>query len=165
MTFMITEDIWYPKRKIISLDKAKQIIFELKKDGKKVGFTNGCFDCCHLGHLSSFLQAKQHCDILVVGVNSDACVKSYKGENRPIQDEKTRAMLLACLEFIDFVIIFDDRTALPLVEALKPDIIAKEGYSLDKWPEGQFVQSYGGQAITLERIDGYSTSELIKKMQ
>jgi len=118
-----------------------------------------------LGHLSSFLQAKQHCDILVVGVNSDACVKSYKGENRPIQDEKTRAMLLACLEFIDFVIIFDDRTALPLVEALKPDIIAKEGYSLDKWPEGQFVQSYGGQAITLERIDGYSTSELIKKMQ
>ena len=162
---MTTNDIWYPKKKIISLKEAKIKLNNLKKEGKKIGFTNGCFDCCHLGHLSSFLQAKQFCDILVVGVNSDNSVKSYKGENRPIQDEKTRAMLLACLEFIDFVIVFDDRTALPLVEEIKPDIIAKEGYSLDKWPEGQFVQSYGGQAITLKRIDGYSTSELIKKMQ
>lgn len=154
-----------PNRKIITLKEAKIIIDNLKKQGKVIGFTNGCFDCCHLGHLHSFIEAKKHCDILVVGVNSDASVKRYKGPTRPLQDERTRSLLLASMEFIDYVIVFDDDTALPLVDELRPDVLAKEGYTLDKWPEGRFVQSYGGRAVTLPRLVGYSTTGLVEKMK
>lgn len=160
-----TYNSWEQEKKIISLEAAKKIILNLKKNGKKIGFTNGCFDCCHLGHLNSFIQAKKLCDKLIVAVNSDASVKRYKGPNRPIQDEKTRALLLASMEFIDYVIVFEEDSPLHIVEALKPDIVAKEGYTLDKWPEGRLALSYGGQAITLKRIEGYSTSYLVKKMK
>ena len=159
------EDGWSQKRKIITLEQAKKIVADLKAKGKKIGFTNGCFDCCHLGHLNSFMQSKKLCDILIVAVNSDSSIKRYKGPNRPIQDEKTRAMLLASLEFIDYVIVFEEDSPLHIVEALKPDVVAKEGYTLDKWPEGRLAISYGGQAITLERLEGYSTSNLVEKMK
>ena len=111
------------------------------------------------------MQAKKLCDVLFVAVNSDASVRRYKGPTRPIQDEKTRAMLLASLEMIDYVIVFDNDTALPLVEKLRPDIVAKEGYTLENWPEGRYVNSYGGKAVTLTRLDGYSTSNLVEKMK
>ena len=154
-----------PNRKIITLQEAKTIVATLKNQGKTIGFTNGCFDCCHLGHLHSFIEAKKHCDVLIVGVNSDASVKRYKGSSRPLQDERTRSLLLASMEFIDYVIVFDDDTALPLVDTLRPDVLAKEGYTLDKWPEGRFVQSYGGKAVTLPRLVGYSTTGLLEKMK
>jgi D-beta-D-heptose 7-phosphate kinase/D-beta-D-heptose 1-phosphate adenosyltransferase len=111
------------------------------------------------------MQAKKNCDVLFVGMNSDASVKRNKGENRPIQDEKTRAFLLASLEMVDYVIVFDDETALPLVDAIRPNIIAKEGYKIENWPEAQRVIEYGGRAIELERIDGYSTSKLFQKIR
>ena len=110
-------------------------------------------------------QAKKLCDVLIVAVNSDASVKRYKGENRPIQDEMTRALLLASMDLIDYVIIFGEDTPLHIVDALRPDIVAKEGYTLDRWPEGRLVQSYGGKAVTLDRLEGYSTSYLVEKMQ
>ena len=154
-----------PNRKIITLQEVKTIVATLKNQGKIIGFTNGCFDCCHLGHLHSFIEAKKHCDVLIVGVNSDASVKRYKGPSRPLQDERTRSLLLASMEFIDYVIVFDDDTALPLVDELRPDVLAKEGYTLDKWPEGRFVQSYGGKAVTLPRLVGYSTTGLLEKMK
>lgn len=160
-----TEDGWNQKKKIISLDQAQKIVINLKEKGKKVGFTNGCFDCCHLGHLNSFMQAKKLCDTLIVAVNSDASIKRYKGPTRPIQDEKTRAMLLASLEFIDYVIVFEEDSPLHIVETLKPDVVAKEGYTLDKWPEGRLALSYGGEAVILKRIEGYSTSNLVEKMK
>ena len=75
------------------------------------------------------------------------------------------ALLLASLEFVDFVIMFDDDTALPLVDAIRPDVILKEGYTIDRWPEAQFVESYGGRAVTLSRLDGYSTTQTIQKMK
>ena len=159
------EDGWIQKRKIISLTQAQKLVADLKNKGKKIGFTNGCFDCCHLGHLHSFMQAKKYCDILIVAMNSDASIKRYKGENRPIQDEKTRAMLLASLEFIDYVIVFGEDSPLHIVEALRPDVVAKEGYTLDQWPEGRLAQSYGGKAIILKRLEGYSTSNLVSKMK
>lgn len=149
--------------KIISLSDAKPIIDELKKQGKKIGFTNGCFDLLHLGHLSSLQQAKNVCDILIVGVNSDDSIKKYKGADRPIQDQNTRATLLASLEFVDYVIVFSEDNACHIVEELRPDVIAKEGYTIDNWPEAQKVISYGGEAIILERIEGYSTSQLVAK--
>ena len=133
--------------------------------GFRVGFTNGCFDCLHRGHLSSLVQAKAHCDKLVVAVNTDASVKRLKGPKRPIQDEATRTQLLAALETVDAVTLFDEETALPLVEAIRPDVIAKEGYTIDRWPEARFVVSYGGEAVTLERVDGYSTSALAERMK
>lgn len=156
---------WKQKRKIITLTQAKQLVEDLHKKNKKIVFTNGCFDCCHLGHLNSFMQAKALGDVLIVAVNSDSSIKRYKGPNRPIQDEKTRAMLLASLEFIDYVIVFEEDSPLHIVQCLRPDIVAKEGYTLDKWPEGRLAISYGGKAITLKRIDGYSTSNLVTKMK
>ena len=111
------------------------------------------------------MQAKKHCDVLIVAVNSDASIKRYKGENRPIQDEKTRAMLLASLEFIAYVIVFGEDSPLPIVETLRPDVVAKEGYTLDQWPEGRLAQSYGGKAVILKRLEGYSTSNLVSKMK
>lgn len=159
------EDGWKQKRKIITLKQAENIVTKLKENKKIVGFTNGCFDCCHLGHLNSFMQAKKFCDVLIVAVNSDASIKRYKGESRPIQDEKTRALLLASLEFIDYVIVFEEDSPLHIVDKLKPDVVAKEGYTLDKWPEGRLAISYGGKAITLNRLEGYSTSNLVEKMK
>lgn len=149
-------------KKIITLEQAVSIVKDLKN--KTIGFTNGCFDCLHLGHIHSFMQIKQLCDVLIVGLNSDSSVKKNKGESRPLQDEKTRSILLASMEFIDYVIIFDDSTALNLVEKLQPNIIAKEGYSLDQWPEGQYVQNHGGKAIALEKLEGYSTTGMLEKV-
>lgn len=154
-----------PKSKIVSLAQAAEIAAESKKSGKKTGFTNGCFDLLHLGHLRSFENAKKECDVLFVGVNSDASVKRHKGDLRPIQDEKTRALLVASLETVDYVIVFDDDTALPLVEKIRPDVIAKEGYLLQNWPEAQFVVSYGGRAVTLKRVDGYSTTQTVERIK
>ena len=156
---------WKQKRKLITLEQATTIIKDLKAKGKKIGFTNGCFDCCHLGHLTSFMRTRELCDVLVVGLNSDQWIKSHKGSDRPIQDEKTRALLLASMEFIDYIILFSDETPLPIIEKIRPDVIAKEGYTIDQWPEGQFVKTYGGDAVILKRVDGYSTSNLVKKMK
>ncbi len=162
-----TDHFSFPKQhpKIITLSQAKQIVESAKQQGLKIGFTNGCFDCCHLGHLNSFTETKKQCDILIVAMNADASVKRYKGPLRPLQDEKTRSTLLASLECIDYVIVFEDDSPIKIVETLKPDIIAKEGYPLDKWPEAQLVLKYGGQALTLKRIEGYATSNIIQKIK
>ncbi|MBO6002594.1 MAG: bifunctional heptose 7-phosphate kinase/heptose 1-phosphate adenyltransferase, partial [Mailhella sp.] len=102
---------------------------------------------------------------LFIGLNTDASVRRLKGSERPVQDEDTRALLLSSLEFVDYVILFDDDTAIPIVEAVRPDIILKEGYTLDKWPEAQLVESYGGRAVTLPRLEGYSTTGTIARLK
>ena len=156
---------WKQKRKIITVREAADIAAQCREQERKVGFTNGCFDLLHQGHLHSLMQAREHCDVLMVGLNTDASIKRLKGPERPIQDEKTRALLLASLEFVDFVIMFDDDTALPTVDAVRPDLILKEGYTIDRWPEAQFVESYGGKAVTLARLDGFSTTSTIARMK
>lgn len=153
------------KANIIPREKITSVLTPLRERGKKIGFTNGCFDLMHLGHLESFMRARAECDVLVVGVNSDASVRSYKGPNRPIQDEQTRAALVASLEYVDYVVLFDETTAEPLADLVHPDVIAKEGYSIDKWPEARKVIAYGGRAVTLPRTEGYSTSDLIAKIK
>lgn len=150
-------------RKMLSLPALCRKIGALRRKGTKVGFTNGCFDCCHLGHLTSLREAKRLCDVLVVGVNSDAWIRRHKGKNRPLQDMATRTALLAALECVDYVVAFDDETALPLVRKLRPDVIAKEGYALKDWPEGRYVESIGGKAVTLRRVEGYSTTSIAKR--
>lgn len=159
------KDGWKQKRKIISVNQAAEIAEQLRKNGKKVGFTNGCFDLLHLGHLNSFMQAKNECDVLIVGLNTDASVHRLKGENRPVNDEKTRAMFLAALEFIDYVVLFDEDTAISLVRAIRPDIVAKEGYALENWPEAQEALKLGLKTVTLKRFKDYSTTNLIQKLK
>ena len=156
---------WKVKRKILSRDEAIHLVKDAQAGGKKVGFTNGCFDLLHRGHLYSFMQARQHCDLFIIGLNTDSSIKRLKGEKRPVQDEKTRALLLASLELVDAVVMFGDDTALPLVDALRPDVILKEGYAIENWPEAQFVQNYGGHAIILERLEGYSTTSLVSRIK
>ena len=156
---------WHPERKLHTLESAAEYIGRLRRQGKTIGFTNGAFDCCHLGHLSSFVRARQLCDALIVAVNSDASVRRAKGENRPVQDERTRALLLASMEFVDAVIIFDEETPLHIIERLRPDVLAKEGYTLDRWPEAQFAQTYGAKIVTLPRVDNYSTTQLVERMK
>ncbi len=156
---------WRQKNKIVTRHEAAAIAAQCREHGRRVGFTNGCFDLLHQGHLHSLMQARQQCDVLMVGLNTDASIKRLKGPSRPVQDEKTRALLLASLEFVDFVIMFDDDTALPLVEAIRPDLILKEGYTIDRWPEAQFVEGYGGRAVTLSRLEGYSTTQTIQRMK
>ena len=152
-------------RKIVPAESIAKIAEKYRRQGKTVGFTNGCFDCCHLGHLSSLQEAKSLCDVLVVGVNSDEWIKRHKGPGRPIQDEKTRTSLLAALECVDHVVVFGDETALPLVKLVRPDIIAKEGYAIENWPEGRFVRKAGGKAVVLKRVAGYSTTAIADKMK
>lgn len=150
--------------KIITLSEAEELSIDLKKQGKTIGFTNGCFDVMHLGHIHSFAAAKKECDILFVGINSDSSVKQLKGQTFPLQNEKTRAYVAASLEFVDFVILFDETTALELVKKIKPDIIAKEGVKFENWPEAQYVSSYGGRVIQLERIEDYSVTAILDKI-
>jgi len=150
--------------KIVTLSKAKELVKVWRSNGETICFTNGCFDLLHYGHISSFLQAKRHGDRLIVALNSDKSVKRIKGILRPIQDEKTRAALLAVMQCIDLVIVFDEDTAVHLVREIRPDVIAKEGYSIIEWPEAGFVQSYGGKIVYLKRENEYSTSGLVKKI-
>lgn len=150
--------------RILTMEQAVEKARELKLLGKRIGFTNGCFDILHPGHLQSFQLARQECDILFVGMNSDASVRRLKGEGRPVNDERSRAAMLSGLKPVDYVVIFNDDTALPLIEALRPDIIAKEGYPLERWPEGQAVVAYGGRAIELPRLEGFSTTNIIRKL-
>lgn len=151
-------------RKILPAGAIANVAGKLRRDGKVIGFTNGCFDCCHLGHLQSLHDAKALCDILIVGVNSDDWIRKHKGADRPIQDQRTRTTLLAALEYVDYVVVFDDETALPLVRQIRPDVIAKEGYALKDWPEGRFVRSIGGKAVTLKRVEGYSTTGIAGRL-
>lgn len=150
---------------IIPREKITSVLAPWRQRGKTIGFTNGCFDCLHRGHIASFAAARGECDVLVVGVNSDRSVRGYKGPNRPIQDERTRAEIVAALRYVDYVVIFDDPTAESLVEQVHPDVIAKEGYSIDQWPEAQKVVAYGGRAVVLKRLDGVSTTDFIEKLR
>ena len=157
-------DQWATKN-IVSTHQIASLLAPLRQQNKTIGFTNGCFDCMHLGHLNSFVQARAECDVLIVGVNSDKSVKSYKGPHRPIQDERTRATLVASLKCVDYVVVFDETTAEHLIEIIRPDVIAKEGYAIEHWPEARQVMKYGGRAVVLERIGEYSTTGIIEKVR
>lgn len=150
--------------RILTPQQAVELVTSLKEQGKCIGFTNGCFDLLHPGHLQSFALARQACDVLFVGLNSDASVRRLKGSSRPINSEQSRAAMLCGLKHVDYVVIFDDDTALPLIDLLRPDVIAKEGYPLDRWPEGRAVIAYGGRALELPRLEGFSSTNIIQKM-
>ena len=138
---------------------------ERQKIAGKVVFTNGVFDLLHPGHVDILTAARSHGDALIVGLNSDSSVKLLKGPNRPIHNEAERAYVLAALEAVDVVVIFEQDTPLELVQALRPDVIVKGGdYTLDSIVGAREVQSWGGEAIVVPLTPGFSTSSIIEKL-
>ena len=133
--------------------------------GKKIVFTNGCFDLIHLGHVKYFQFAKQQGDLLVVGVNTDASIRRLKGEKRPLINEHDRLGVLEELESIDYLVRFDDDTPLRLIDAIKPDVLVKGAdYKKEQVVGWDIVESYGGQVALAPLIDGRSTSAVIQRI-
>lgn len=137
-----------------------------KKSGKKIVFTNGCFDILHIGHLRYLERARGLGDRLVIGVNSDASVRRLKGSDRPVTRERDRAALLAALECVDYTVLFSEDTPERLIRAIRPDFLVKGGdWKKEAIVGSAFVESYGGKVRSLPFVNGYSTTGLIQKIQ
>ena len=129
-------------------------------------FTNGCFDLLHVGHIRYLQKAKSLGDILIIGLNTDRSVKTIKGKNRPIVPEKERAEVLSALEFVDYVILFDDLDPLHLIEALKPDVLVKGAdWSKDRIIGREIVENLGGRVVRVPMVAGASSTGLIEKIK
>ncbi len=152
--------------KIMSLEDASHHTQLWRHQGLTVGFTNGCFDLLHLGHLHSLEQSKKGCDRLIVGLNTDCSIKRYKGENRPIQAEMVRAHVLAALEYVDGVILFEDDTPLKLIETLLPDVLFKGAdYTIDAVVGADIVQLNGGKVHLIDLKPGHSTTATVERLR
>ena len=150
---------------VVSKSELQGICSRLKKSGKKIVFTNGCFDLLHVGHIRYLKGAKELAAVLVVGLNSDQSVRKLKGPQRPIQPENDRAEILSSLSSVDFVSIFDDETPLNIIELIRPDILVKGGdWSIDKIVGADIVKSYGGSVKNIQFVEGHSTTTLINKL-
>jgi len=151
--------------KTVELVSLLEDVDRWRKSGLKVGFTNGCFDLLHPGHVSLLKQAKAACDRLVVGLNSDASVKRLKGEERPIQSEASRATVLSSLSDVDRVVLFSQDTPLELIDAIKPDILVKGAdYTVETVVGADVVQAHGGKVVLANLEDGHSTTGTISRM-
>lgn len=158
-------DLLRGERKLAGLEAAVDHVARWRRQGLRIGFTNGCFDLLHPGHVHLLEQARAACDRLVVGLNSDASVKRLKGPERPIQSEAARAVMLGSLATVDLVVLFADDTPISLIEALKPEILVKGAdYALKDVVGGAFVQSYGGKVVLAELVPGQSTTATISRM-
>ncbi len=154
------------KDKIKKLRELKDIVAASKKRGKKIIFTNGCFDILHLGHIKYLEKASLLGDKLIVAINSDASVHRIKGNRRPLFPEQERAALVAALGCVDYVIIFAQPTPLHLIKTLKPDVLVKGGDWRTKHIVGKdFIGSYGGKVISANFVKGYSTSSIIARIR
>ena len=141
------------------------IINKIKSEGKKIVFTNGCFDLLHVGHIKYLSQAKDLGDILIIGLNSDKSVKKLKGNNRPINSFEDRAKLLAALKSVDLVIMFEEQTPENLIKEIIPDVLVKGGdYDIEEIVGYQTVIDNGGRVKTLSFYDGYSSTKYIDKI-
>jgi D-beta-D-heptose 7-phosphate kinase/D-beta-D-heptose 1-phosphate adenosyltransferase len=152
------------QQKILPADTARDICENWRRDGQVIGFTNGCFDIMHAGHISLLADAKKHCDKLIVALNTDASVRALKGPSRPVNAEMDRAQILAALNMVDAVVLFNDDTPLALIETLRPDILMKGAdYTREQVVGHALVESYGGRVELLPLKDGYSTTAIIRK--
>ena len=152
--------------KIKDLTSAKRQVKEWKSQNKKVVFTNGCFDLLHLGHVDYLEKAHSLGDKLVLGLNSDDSVSRFKGPERPIQDQNSRARVLAALQFIDLVVFFNDDTPLNLITEIQPDILVKgSDYLAENIVGADVVKRNGGVVKTIDFVAGYSTSKIVEKIK
>jgi len=154
------------REKVHDLGTILDCIASWRKEGLTVGFTNGCFDLLHPGHVQLLCEARSYCDRLVVGLNSDASVKRLKGPERPIQPEAARSIVLAGLAFVDAVILFDEDTPLELLGGIKPDVLVKgSDYSIDQVVGRDLVESYGGKVVLVELVPDTSTTLIVKRLK
>lgn len=154
------------KHKIVNIVELKEQLAQQRAQGKTISFTNGCFDLVHFGHISYLQEAKRENRILIIGLNSDVSVKVIKGPQRPIIPEFERAALLAALECIDYVILFDQETPYDLIKEVQPDVLIKGADWKGKGVVGSdIVEDRGGCVEYVEYLQGLSTTEIIGKIQ
>ncbi|HQH54107.1 MAG TPA: D-glycero-beta-D-manno-heptose 1-phosphate adenylyltransferase [Candidatus Hydrogenedentes bacterium] len=153
--------------KLKTVDTLQRILEGLRREGKRIVWTNGCFDIIHVGHITYLQRAAALGDVLVVGLNSDVSVKMNKGPDRPIIHQGNRAIVLAAFECVDYIVLFDEPTPMKQLEILRPDIYAKGGdYSLDTivQEERRLVEAYGGEIAIIPGVEGHSTTQIIRQM-
>ncbi|NIA68093.1 D-glycero-beta-D-manno-heptose-7-phosphate kinase [Pelagibius litoralis] len=159
-------DLMAAESKIVDLDTLLERAARWRQAGLRIGFTNGCFDLLHPGHVSLLHQAEAACDRLVVGLNSDASVRRLKGESRPIQSEAARAAVLASLASVSRVVVFSEDTPMAVIEALRPDVLVKGAdYSVDQVVGADVVQGYGGRVVLADLSPGHSTTATIERLE
>lgn len=152
-------------KKIVNFKEIEKIVSGLKKSGKKIVFTNGCFDILHKGHISYLYSAKELGDILIIGLNSDSSIKRIKGDKRPILSEDERSFILSALEMVDYVVIFDEDTPYELIKLIKPDILVKGGdWDVEKIVGKDIVESYNGKVLNIPYVEGKSTTNIIERI-
>lgn len=152
-----------PKYKIKTIEELKKIVRAVRAAGSKIVFANGCFDLIHAGHIRYLQNARLLGDVLILGINSDLCVKMLKGKGRPLQSESERAEILASLDCVDYVLVFDTPTVDVILKELKPDIHAKgTDYTEESVPERQTVRAYGGRVAITGDAKDHSTRDLIQ---
>jgi D-beta-D-heptose 7-phosphate kinase/D-beta-D-heptose 1-phosphate adenosyltransferase len=153
------------ENKIKKVPALKKIIVRLRKNGKKIVFTNGCFDILHYGHVKYLQDAKREGDILVVAINSDASARSIKGKKRPVVAENDRLRIIAALASVDYVVLFNADTPLEIIKQIKPDILIKGAdWKKNNIVGADFVARQGGQVFTIPLVNNRSTTNLIKKI-
>lgn len=153
------------KKICIHDERCRENVEFMEIQNDKIVFTNGCFDILHKGHIEYLIKAASLGTKLVIGLNTDASVKRLKGDSRPVNDEKARALLLASLIFVDEVILFDTDTPRDLIDFIQPDVLVKGGdYKTEEIVGYDIVKAKGGEVITLDFIEGYSTTSTIEKM-
>ena len=160
------EELNRSEKKLVSASTLQADVDRWRVQGLRIGFTNGCFDLLHPGHISLLEEAKTYCDRLIVAINDDTSIRQLeKGEGRPIQTEAARALVLASLTTVDRVIIFADDTPIPLLKTIRPEILIKGGdYELEDVVGGNIVQGYGGEVKLAKFIDGHSSTAVISRI-
>jgi len=154
------------KSKIIDFTNLDTHLAYWRFKNYKIVFTNGCFDIIHRGHIEYLAQAASLGDILIIGLNTDLSVRRIKGETRPVQDEYARAITLAAMQFVSAVVLFDDETPYNLIQKVQPDILIKgSDYKPEEIVGYDIVKARGGEIITIDFVDGYSTSKLIERLK
>lgn len=149
-----------------SLFKLLPIVRRLRRQGKTIAFTNGCFDLLHVGHLDYLEKIKRRADCLIVGINSDASVRRLKGPGRPVMPLQERVQLLAALKPVDYVTVFSEPTPLKLIQTIRPDFLAKGGdWKKEKIIGREIVESSGGRVVVIPYLKGHSTSGLLKRIR
>ncbi len=151
---------------IVSRKKIKEIVKKLKKEGKKIVFTNGCFDLIHKGHIYLLKEAKKLGDVLIVGLNSDSSIKKIKGKGRPILKEKERGFIIDNIKGVDYVVIFNEKTPFKLIKEIKPDILVKGGdYKENEVVGGEFVKKRKGRVVIIPYLKNFSTTKIIERIK
>ena len=154
------------ENKIKSLEESKAQVIAWQAKGEKIVFTNGCFDLLHLGHVDYLEKARNLGDRLIVGLNTDNSVSRFKGPERPLQDQISRARVLAALQFVDLVVFFNEDTPLNLISALLPNVLVKgSDYLTENIVGATIVMQHGGVVKTIDFVEGYSTTRIVEKIK